>query len=76
MKTAYIFHDAFSDPFSDWYPWMKTTLEAQGYVVVVPQFPTPAGQSYESWKAAMKNYLDKFDEQTLLIGHGSGGLFA
>jgi predicted alpha/beta hydrolase family esterase len=55
---------------------MKTTLEAQGYFVVVPQFPTPAGQSYESWKAAMKNYLDKFDEQTLFIGHGSGGLFA
>ncbi len=76
MRSAYIFHDAFSDPLSDWYPWMKTTLESQGYVVVVPQFPTPAGQSYESWKAAMKNYLDKFDEQTLFIGHGSGGLFA
>jgi predicted alpha/beta hydrolase family esterase len=76
MKTAYIFHDAFCDPTSDWYPWMKTTLEAIGYVVVVPKFPTPAGQSYDSWKVVMKNYLDKFDAETLFIGHGVGGTFA
>lgn len=76
MKTAYIFHDAFCDPISDWYPWMKTTLEGMGYVVVVPKFPTPAGQSYESWKAVLRNYLDKFDNETIFIGHGTGGVFA
>ncbi len=76
MKTAYIFHDAFSDPNSDWYPWMKVTLEAQGYVVIVPQFPTPAGQSYASWKAVFKNYVDTLDTQSIFIGHGIGGTFA
>ena len=76
MKTAYIFHDAFSDPFSDWYPWMKTTLEGMGYLVMVPNFPTPGGQSYESWKAVLKNYINTFDEQTILIGHGTGGVLA
>ena len=76
MKTAYIFHDAFSDAHSDWYGWMKTTLEGFGYVAFVPNFPTPAGQSYESWKLVMKNYLATFDEETIFIGHGSGGLFA
>jgi predicted alpha/beta hydrolase family esterase len=76
MKTAYIFHDAFCDPLSDWYPWMKMSLEQQGYVVVLPKFPTPAGQSYESWKMTIKNYLDKFDTETLFIGHGTGGAFA
>lgn len=76
MKTAYIFHDAFCDQFSDWYPWMKTTLEARGYFVVVPPFPTPAGQSYESWKAVLRNYLDTFTPDTIIIGHGTGGLFA
>lgn len=76
MKTAYIFHDSFCDPFSEWYPWMKTTLEAKGYLVVVPKFPSPAGQSCESWKAVIKNYIPTFDGETLLIGHGTGGLFA
>lgn len=76
MKTAYIFHDAFCDQFSDWYPWMKTTLEAQGYLVTVPNFPTPGGQSLSSWKAVIKNYLDKFDSETIFIGHGTGGALA
>ena len=76
MKTAYIFHDAFNDQFSDWYPWMKTKLESMGYMVLVPAFPTPAGQSYESWRAVIKNYVPTFDEETIIIGHGSGGLFA
>lgn len=76
MKTAYIFHDAFSDPMNDWYPWMKTTLEAMGYLVVVPVFPTPAAQSWESWRAVIKNYWDKFDEESIFIGHGTGGIFA
>ena len=76
MKTAYIFHDAFCDPSSDWYPWMKTTLEQQGYFVVVPKFPTPAGQSYESWKSVMRTYANTFDSETIFIGHGIGGTFA
>ncbi len=76
MKTAYIFHDAFSDPYSEWYPWMKTTLEGMGYLVVAPKFPSPAGQSYESWKVVIKNYINTFDTETLMIGHGTGGLFA
>jgi predicted alpha/beta hydrolase family esterase len=76
MKTAYIFHDAFCDPISDWYPWMKTTLEGMGYLVIVPKFPTPGGQSYDSWKAVMKNNLDKFTNETIFIGHGIGGTFA
>ncbi|MEI8223912.1 MAG: alpha/beta hydrolase [bacterium] len=75
MKTAYIFHDAFCDPFSEWYPWMKTTLESKGYLVIVPKFPSPAGQSYESWKVVIKNYINTFDSDTIIIGHGTGGVF-
>lgn len=76
MKTAYIFHDAFGSPLSDWYPWMKTTLEGMGYLVIVPAFPTPGAQSYESWKVVIKNYIPTFDEETVLVGHGTGGIFA
>lgn len=76
MKTAYIFHDSFCDPFSEWYPWMKETLESKGYLVIVPKFPSPAGQSYESWKVVIKNYIATFNNDTIIIGHGTGGAFA
>lgn len=76
MKTAYIFHDSFSDPFGEWYPWMKTILEGMGYLVIVPKFPSPAGQSYESWKVVIKNHINTFTTETIMIGHGTGALFA
>ena len=76
MKTAYIFHDAFSDPVSEWYPWMKTSLETLGYFVSVPQFPTPAGQSLASWEAVIRSSIQKWDDDTIIIGHGAGGAFA
>ncbi|MDB4984128.1 MAG: hypothetical protein JWM20_307 [Patescibacteria group bacterium] len=76
MKSAYIFHDAFSDPVSEWYAWMKTALEEMGYFVVVPKFPTPAGQSLDSWMAVANAYASKWDEGTIVIGHGAGGAFA
>ena len=76
MKSAYLFHDAFSDPVSDWYQWMKTSLEGMGYFVVVPSFPTPAGQSLSSWQAVVKDAMKKWDEGTIVIGHGAGGAFA
>lgn len=76
MKSAYIFHDAFSDAVSDWYPWMKSSLEGLGYFVVVPSFPTPGGQSLESWKAVAKPLVQKWDNDTIVIGHGTGGLLA
>jgi predicted alpha/beta hydrolase family esterase len=76
MKTAYIFHDAFSDPVSEWYPWMKISLESLGYFVSVPQFPTPAGQSLASWEAVVKSNIQKWDSDTIIIGHGAGGAFA
>jgi predicted alpha/beta hydrolase family esterase len=55
---------------------MKTTLEGMGYLVIVPKFPSPAGQSYESWKVVIKNYIATFDAETIIVGHGAGGLFA
>ena len=76
MKTAYIFHDSFSTNYADWYPWLKSTLEARGYRVIAPEFPTPAGQSLESWRVVIKNFTPSFDAETVLIGHGTGAMFA
>lgn len=76
MKTVYIFHDAFSDQYTDWYSWLKNSLGQAGYHVIIPVFPTPAGQSLDSWMMVMKNYIPTFNEDTLFVGHGTGALFA
>lgn len=76
MKTAYLFHDAFSNPREDWYPWLKQTLAGLGYNVIIPELPTPAGQTLTAWRSAIKNFIPTFDTDTILIGHGAGGIFA
>jgi predicted alpha/beta hydrolase family esterase len=76
MKNAFIFHDSFNDAFSDWYPSLAQSLESLGYTVVTPHFPTPAGQSLASWKVAFGNHIQELNSETLMITHGTGGLFA
>ncbi len=76
MKTVFLFHDSFANPTSDWLPWAKVQLEGAGYFVVTLGFPTPAGQSRDSWDVIFAPYLSKVNAETLFIGHGTGALFA
>ena len=76
MRTVFLFHDSFANPASDWLPWAKVQLEGAGYFVVALGFPTPAGQSRESWDVILAPYLSKINGETLFIGHGTGALYA
>ncbi|MBP9821313.1 MAG: alpha/beta hydrolase [Candidatus Pacebacteria bacterium] len=76
MRTVFLFHDSFANPTSDWLPWAKVQLESAGYFVVALGFPTPAGQSRESWDVIFAPYKTKINNETLFIGHGTGALFA
>ena len=76
MKNAIIIHGTEGYPEENWFPYLKNELEKDGYKVSVPQFPTlpvvPAKIS-EWWKVLEKYTID---ENTLIIGHSLGGLFA
>lgn len=50
-------------------------LEEVGCEVVVPKFPTPEGQSLESWNHVFSEYSAKIDEDTVFIGHSLGPVF-
>jgi predicted alpha/beta hydrolase family esterase len=41
----------------------------------MPTFPTPEGQSLDSWLAAFKNYRRYMNEDTMLVGHSLGPAF-
>lgn len=75
MSNILIFHGTGGRPEEGWFPWLKTELEAKGHSVSVPAFPTPEGQSLESWLEVLKAYEDKINADSILIGHSLGGLF-
>lgn len=78
MKNAFIIHGTEGYPEENWFPWLKTQLETEGYEVFVPQFPSPpiVPAKIDEWFDVFKTYEDKINKDTLLIGHSLGGLFS
>lgn len=85
-----IFHGAYGNPDSNWFPELKERLEALEQKVVVPKFPVdnwPEGseadfvkttkiQSLNSWFEEFEKIQKQFgDEKLCFIGHSLGPLF-
>jgi uncharacterized protein len=70
-----IIHGIYGNPEENWFPWLKKALESNGHEVIVPKFPTPIGQSLESWLRVLSQYENKINEETVLIGHSLGTPF-
>lgn len=78
MNNVFIFHGTEGYPEENWFPWMKEKLEAKGCNVIVPQFPTPPiiSAKISEWFEVLKKYEKDINEDTILIGHSLGGVFA
>lgn len=74
-SEVFIFHGTGGHPGENWFPWLKGELGKKEIEVIVPQFPTPDGQSLEAWLDILEPQIKKIDENTVLIGHSLGGLF-
>jgi len=72
---AFIIHGTFGHPQENWFPWLKEELEKLGFEVFVPAFPTPEGQSLESWMRAFEEFLPKVDWETIFVAHSIGPAF-
>jgi len=77
MRNAIIIHGTEGFPGENWFPWLKKELEQKGYVISVPQFPSPPviPAKISEWFDVLKEYESSFDEDTVLIGHSLGGVF-
>lgn len=75
MKNAIIIHGTEGYPEENWFPWLKNELEQLGYIVNVPQFPSPpvVPAKISEWFEVLENY--EINQDTLLIGHSLGGIF-
>ena len=76
--NVFIFHGTQGHPGENWFPWLKEKLEALGVKVFVPQFPTPpvVPAKISEWFEVLKNYEEYINEDTILVGHSLGGVFA
>lgn len=72
---VFIIHGAYGKPEENWFPWLKEELVKLGCEVVVPQFPTPEGQTLENWTKAFGKFLPLVDESTVFVGHSLGPSF-
>lgn len=75
MYNIVILHGTFGHPYENWIPWLFSTLTSEGKKVLVPQFPSPEGQSYDSWEKILLSYVNLFDENTIFVGHSLGATF-
>lgn len=75
MKRAVILHGLQANAGSNWFPWLKTQLEQQGYEVWVPDMPGADHPMSSKWVAYLLRSSWDFD-QSLVIGHSAGAVAA
>ncbi len=77
MNKYFLIHGAYGNPYKNWFPWLKKELAKRGISCVVPSFPTPEKQDYDSWSKILKAYyeIDYINENTNFITHSLGGVF-
>ena len=75
MKQAVILHGASADHTSNWFPWLKEQLEANGYQVWVPDLPGAEKPSLRRFVEFLKqNYPFDLNDEVTLIGHSVGAV--
>lgn len=67
-----IIHGSFGKPEGNWFPWLANELRSDGHEVIVPRFPTPDGQSLDSWCSVFAHEFGALTRGTVLVGHSLG----
>lgn len=76
MSTIFIFHGIGGNSLENWFPWIKTEIEKNGHRVIIPDFPHANTPVLSEWLKHMEKYENSIDDQTIVIGHSLGGIFA
>ncbi len=77
MNNYFLIHGSYGNPYKNWLPYLKSQLGKRKLNCVVPNFPSPYKQDYESWSKILNSYLEigYITENTTFITHSLGGIF-
>ena len=71
-KRVFIIHGWAGNPLEGWFPWLKRTLESEGFEVHVPKMPDTNHPIIKSWVSHLRKIVKKSDTNTYFIGHSIG----
>jgi len=72
MDKLYIVHRWHGDHTSDWYPWLRSELEARNIVVIIPDMPHKDTPTIIDWVAALPRFSKDSYRSTYFVGHSVG----
>ncbi len=69
---ALLIHGFESSGGGNWFSGIKKRLEEKGFEVFNPNMPESGHPNVESWLETLQPYLDKLNENSIVIGHSLG----
>ncbi|MDO8463470.1 MAG: alpha/beta hydrolase [bacterium] len=72
MRRAFIIHGWEGNPEEGFFPWLKSQLEAQGFVVDVPAMTPADAPTLAGWVPQLAGVVGVPTPDTYLIGHSVG----
>lgn len=80
MKYYYIIHGFMGSNIENWFPYFKEKVDSENSLCIIPQFPISLKKhNYLEWTKIMDLYnyeYDMLNENSVLIGHSTGSIFA
>jgi len=73
---AIIAHGTKGSPAGNWFPWLIRELQSNNIEALAPRYPTPAGQSLNSWFRVFDQAAGELKPDDVLVGHSLGAAFS
>jgi hypothetical protein len=74
-RRVVIIHGSYGSSRENWFPWLAAQIRGLGHEPIVPEFPTPQGQSLKNWLGVFENTVGRITPDMILIGHSLGAAF-
>lgn len=72
MKRVFIIHGWEGNPENNWFPWLKSNLEAGGFEVIIPAMLDSERPVKSVWLKMLQEVILNPDKNTYLVGHSMG----